>query len=70
MNGYDPAATGCTAPGCGTQQTSTLDGIHGRRCADHPPTFSRRWYDECVRNRLGVTAYVRTALERLRGEAA
>lgn len=34
------AATGCTAPDCGTQDTVTLDGVHGRRCAEHPPTFN------------------------------
>jgi hypothetical protein len=38
--GYSPAWEGCTAPGCGTQETSTVDGVHGRRCDKHPPMFS------------------------------
>lgn len=32
-----PLPPGCTV--CGTQQTVTLDGINGRRCAAHPPVF-------------------------------
>lgn len=33
------AANGCTAPGCGTQDTEWLDPTVGRRCAAHwPPT--------------------------------
>ena len=36
-NGYDPASGGCTAKDCGTQRTETVDGVHGRRCAAHPP---------------------------------
>lgn len=34
-DGYSPAACGCTV--CGTQDTATVDGIHGRRCALHVP---------------------------------
>lgn len=29
---------GCTA--CGTERTLTVDGLNGRRCADHPPVFN------------------------------
>ena len=40
LPGWPPTApAGCTAPGCGTQNTTTVDGVHGRRCAEHPPTF-------------------------------
>lgn len=35
MIGYSPVARGCTA--CGSQDTVTLDGFCGRRCADCPP---------------------------------
>jgi hypothetical protein len=40
MHQYDPAETGCTAVGCGTQNTATVDGVWGRRCARHPPRYS------------------------------
>lgn len=33
----DAAREGCTAPGCGTQQTEWLSPVVGRRCAEHPP---------------------------------
>ena len=36
---YDPAKSGCTYIGCTTQDTATVDGHYGRRCAQHPPTF-------------------------------
>jgi len=29
----------CTAPGCTRTDTATVDGVCGRRCSDHPPTF-------------------------------
>jgi hypothetical protein len=51
------AATGCTAPDCGTQDTVTLDGVHGRRCAQHPPTFD---VDRAVQ--LAVSGQLETAL--------
>lgn len=35
--GYDPSKGGCTAPGCRTQDTRTLCGRFGRRCAVHSP---------------------------------
>lgn len=35
--GYTPAAGGCTA--CGSPVTVTVCGVHGRRCAAHPPTY-------------------------------
>lgn len=35
---YNPGHKGCTYPGCGVQDTATVDGVHGRRCAEHPPT--------------------------------
>lgn len=28
---------GCTV--CGTEDTATVDGVSGRRCATHPPAF-------------------------------
>lgn len=39
--GYNPTNTGCTFKGCATQRTSTLDGVNGRRCADHAPRYER-----------------------------
>lgn len=33
----DGAREGCTT--CGSQQTETVDGINGRRCAEHPSVF-------------------------------
>jgi hypothetical protein len=38
--GYTTAKNGCTAKDCGSQNTVTLDGHNGRRCADHAPGFS------------------------------
>lgn len=43
--GYDPGAKGCryvirTGVHCGTQDTVTVDSVHGRRCAEHPPGYS------------------------------
>lgn len=38
--GYDPSRKGCTYTGCGRGDTATVDGIRGRRCAEHPPEFS------------------------------
>lgn len=32
--------TGCRV--CGTERTETVDGVCGRRCAEHPPEFSPR----------------------------
>lgn len=29
----------CTYPGCTRTDCSTADGVHGRRCIEHPPTF-------------------------------
>lgn len=29
----------CTADGCTRTDTQTVDGVHGRRCDQHPPTF-------------------------------
>jgi hypothetical protein len=29
----------CTGPGCTSQDTVTVDGVNGRRCAAHPPQF-------------------------------
>lgn len=58
--GYNPGSRGCTL--CGSQQTESLDGVHGRRCADHPPTFDRKHYDGLVQDRGDVSAYIRTAL--------
>lgn len=30
---------GCTHPDCAREDTTTVDGHNGRRCAEHPPTF-------------------------------
>lgn len=49
------AADGCRV--CRTQATSTVDGINGRRCAAHPPQFSR-----AVVTRLLVDGWPHTAL--------
>ena len=35
--GYDPAAGGCSATDCKSQDTATLDGLYGRRCREHSP---------------------------------
>jgi hypothetical protein len=62
---YRPAG-GCTS--YGAESTVTIDLPNGRRCADCPPGFSRRYYDALLKDRLCVAAYVRTAL-RLRWAA-
>jgi hypothetical protein len=36
-----PVPQHCTATGCDRDDTATVDGVHGRRCPEHPPTFSR-----------------------------
>ena len=59
--GYDPAAKGCTYPGCGTQQTTHMDGIHGRRCASHPSGF-----DPGHAVRLMVAGHADAALDYVR----
>jgi hypothetical protein len=59
------AMDGCTASGCGTQDTVTLDGVHGRRCAQHPPTF-----DPARAVELAVTGRLDTALGYCRTEMA
>lgn len=51
---------GCTV--CGSNQTATADGINGRRCSSHPPTFSGATAVLLMR-RAGVRAalvYLRT----------
>jgi hypothetical protein len=40
----------------------SLDGVHGRRCAQHPPGYDRAHYDALVRDRGDVAAYIRTVL--------
>jgi hypothetical protein len=55
------AANGCTARGCGTQNTVTADGHLGRRCANHPPAFDvNRAVDIALRDPHGALAYIRT----------
>jgi len=56
------AAGGCTV--CRTQDTATLDGVHGRRCAEHPPTFDPyRAVQLAITGRLGTAlGYCRTEL--------
>jgi hypothetical protein len=56
-----PLPRGCTV--CDTQDTATVDGIHGRRCAAHPPTFDpAHAVNLMVRGLPGAAlAYVRSA---------
>lgn len=54
------ATTGCTS--CGAADTVTIDGVHGRRCADCPPGFSVGHYASLVADRRDAGAYVRGAL--------
>lgn len=56
---YTTAKDGCTA--CGSQDTVTLDGHHGRRCGSHPPGFSP---DKAVR--LMVAGHADEALDYVR----
>jgi hypothetical protein len=66
FEGWTRTATdGCTAPGCGTQNTVTLDGVHGRRCAEHPPTF-----DPAHAVELAVDGRLETALGYCRAEVS
>jgi hypothetical protein len=58
--GYNPAKGGCTI--CSSQDTTSLDGVHGRRCADHAPRFDRTHYESLVRDGGDVAAYIRTVL--------
>lgn len=52
--------TGCT--GCGTQQTATIDGVNGRRCAACPPGLSTRHLADLSADRRGVGPYLRALL--------
>lgn len=54
---------GCTEPGCETNATSTVDAVHGRRCAAHPPRF-----DPARAVRLAVNGLIRDALAYARTE--
>ena len=66
FHGWTRSATdGCTAPDCGTQDTVTLDGVHGRRCADHPPIF-----DAARAVELAVGGLLDTAFGYCRAEVA
>lgn len=53
----------CTYRGCDSTDIATLDGINGRRCADHPPTFDPDTAVELMRRGLpgAALAYVRGA---------
>lgn len=67
------ADPGCTAKGCSTQATVTVDARHGRRCADHPPTYDRGWAMALVDLGLAgeACAYLRAWLaHRAKGDAA
>ena len=57
--GYNPHPGGCTV--CGTQDTATVDGHNGRRCAAHAPVFDpARAVGLMVRGLPGAAlAYVR-----------
>ena len=57
-------ADGCTAHGCGTQQTATVSRV-GRRCDDHAPQF-----DPSTAVELMVDGWPGTALAYCRGWAA
>src|SRR5690348_10110464 len=52
---------GCTS--CGSPETVTVDGINGKRCADHPPTFDPSTAVELMRRGLpgAAGAYIRSA---------
>lgn len=64
LTGWTRAAVaGCTATDCGTQDTITLDGVHSRRCAQHPPTFDPQRAVE-----LAVSGRLETALGYCRAE--
>jgi hypothetical protein len=52
--GYNPQRTGCTADGCKSQDTATVDGIHGRRCLAHAPVFDPTVAVELMRTDLGA----------------
>lgn len=58
-----PARVGtCTATDCRRTDTVTLDGVHGRRCPEHPPTFDPTYAVELARS-SGLPAalgYLRT----------
>ncbi len=44
LAGGDLIDEGCehtSENGCCGQPAATMDGVHGRRCAQHPPTYSR-----------------------------
>lgn len=65
--GYDPARQGCryvirTGVHCGTQDTATVDGVHGRRRAQHPPRFSRKHARDLAQQHddHALGAYLRT----------
>jgi len=55
------SVNGCTAKGCGTQQTISLSHV-GRRCAAHPPEF-----DVATAVGLMVDGWPATALAYCRG---
>lgn len=58
-------SNGCSVRTCQSPDTATVDGINGRRCAAHPPTFDGT---ECLR--LMRAAGHREALRYLRSMAA
>ena len=51
----------CDAKGCTSTDTVTVDGINGRRCAEHPPEFSPEVAVELMRRGLpgAAGAYIR-----------
>ncbi|TFV90423.1 hypothetical protein [Blastococcus sp. CT_GayMR16] len=51
-------AGGCTS--CGSVDTVTVDGVHGRRCATCPPQFSPTHLEGLAADRRSVGAYVRS----------
>lgn len=53
----------CTARDCDSTDIATVDGITGRRCATHPPTFDPDTAVELMRRGLpgAALAYVRSA---------
>lgn len=61
--GYNPNHGGCTADGCGSQDTVTCCGRFGRRCAEHEPTFDPSHAVALMTVDLGAAVdYCRTGL--------
>lgn len=64
MSAVLAASEGCTV--CKTQDTATADGVNGRRCETHPPTFDpgHAVHLAIAGWRLSAFAYARTEFPR------